>query len=126
VSPQRIAAIVLALIAADVAAAAPDNGAVRTRADALEVWSEAKQSWLAPEAFFDLEVAKLHGPTYGRTHDYPDYDRVKPWETLIDVLPDGRTCPMVFFHERWRRLPDVLAFDDRLRNYGGCRDVFDY
>lgn len=102
------------------------NGDLRERGARLEVWSTQRQAWVAPEQFFDAEIEALDGPTYGRTHDYPPYDTVSEWETLIDVLPDGRQCPMVFFHQRWRRLPDVLALDAKLREYGGCADVLDY
>ena len=104
--------------------ATPSNGDIRETAVGLEVWSSQAATWIAPQAFFDAEVARLGGPTYGHTADYPPYASVREWQTLVDVAPDGRACPMVFFHQRWRRLPDVLALDDRLRNWDGCRDVF--
>lgn len=103
-----------------------ENGDLKEVNGKLQVWYQDSNEWLTPEAFFAKEISRLDGPTYGRTSSYPDYDSVKEWETLIDVLPDGRSCPMVFFHSRWRRLPDVLALDERLRNYGGCKDVFNY
>lgn len=104
--------------------AAPENGALKEGEAALQVWSEARDQWVTPELFFTDDLASLNGPTYGRTHVYPPYAQVKEWQTLVDVLPDGRSCPMVFFHNRWRRLADVRALDVRLRNYGGCQDVF--
>ncbi len=106
--------------------AAPHNGEVREQADTLEVWSEGRSSWVSAELFFADDLASLNGPTYGVTHVYPPYEQVQEWQTLMDVLPDGRSCPMVFFHNRWRRLADVRALDVRLRNYDGCRDVFKY
>ena len=106
----------------------PRNGDLDKTKPTLTVWHAQTQQWTTPEAFFELELTRLNGPTYGtRTGDsYPDYDSVEEWQTLIDQLPDGRVCPMVFFHKRWRRLPDVLALDESLRNYDGCRDVFKF
>ena len=103
-----------------------NNGEQRQHKGKTQVWHGATEQWACPEDFFERELVRLKGPTYGtRTSDnYPEYNKVQEWETLIDQLPDGRVCPMVFFHNRWRRLPDVLALDDNLRNYGGCRDVF--
>lgn len=102
---------------------APSQGDVRDMKGELQLWYSARASWLSPEAFFDLELKRLNGPTYGRTSVYPPYSSVQEWETLIDVLADGSECPMVFFHSRWRRLPDVLALDTRARNHGGCKNV---
>lgn len=106
--------------------AAPENGETKETDGALQVWSDMRNQWVTPELFFADDLASLDGPTYGHTHDYPPYAQVQEWQTLVDVLPDGRSCPMVFFHSRWRRLADVRALDARLRNYGGCRDVFKY
>lgn len=103
----------------------PNQGDIRTVTGKMEVWYNENHRWVSPERFFELELKRLNGPSYGKTNTYPDYDTTKEWETLIEILPDGRECPMVFFHERWRRLADVLALDERLRNYGGCADVFD-
>lgn len=103
-----------------------ETGDIKEVGGSLQVWYQAADEWLTPEVFFEREISRLNGPTYGRTSKYPDYNSVQEWDTLIDILPDGRSCPMVFFHARWRRLPDVLALDERLRNYGGCKDVFNY
>lgn len=100
------------------------KGEVRVVTDQLEVWYDENHRWISPEQYFALELKRLDGPTYGTVVTYPAYESVTEWETLIDRLADGRECPMVFFHERWRRLPDVLDLDERLRNYGGCADVF--
>jgi len=116
----------LALLVLGQPVMAADNGEVREHNGELQVWSESRNSWIEPPLFFADDLKTLNGPTYGRTSTYPPYEQVKEWETLVDLLPDGRECPMVFFHNRWRRLPDVRALDDRLRNFGGCRDVFKY
>jgi len=118
--------LILALaLASSPAHAKPENGELRDDRGLLQVWSDKGNQWLDPENFFRIELDHLNGPTYGSVKTYPAYESVKEWESLIDILPDGRTCPMVFFHSRWRRLPDVLALDERLRNFGGCKDVFD-
>ena len=103
---------------------APVHGDVRETGDNIEVWHMKVVGWISPDEFFVIEIKRLNGPTYGTVGNYPPYEAVQEWDTLIDRLPDGRECPMVFFHARWRRLPDVLALDEHLRNYGGCRDVF--
>lgn len=121
--PATLALLLGSLLAAPVSAA-PTHGDPRETGGTLTVWSADAQSWIAPAEFFDAEMRKLDGPTYGRTSAYPPYASVREWQTLVDVLPDGRSCPMVFFHKRWRRLPDVLALDERLRNWDGCRGVF--
>ncbi|MEA2092979.1 MAG: hypothetical protein U9P11_00275 [Pseudomonadota bacterium] len=106
------------------ALSAPAHGEVRETSDNIKVWHTKVSGWISPNEFFVIEIKRLKGPTYGTVEDYPPYETVQEWDTLINQLPDGRECPMVFFHARWRRLPDVLALDERLRNYGGCRDVF--
>ncbi|CAA0090461.1 Uncharacterised protein [BD1-7 clade bacterium] len=125
-SLYQAASIFAAMMISTNVAALPENGHIDKAGNELRVWSQAQQSYVTPESYFEAEVKKLNGPTYGRTHQYPEYETVKDWETLIDVLPNGKgECPMVFFHQRWRRLPDVLALHEDLRNYGGCRYVFD-
>ena len=120
---QLILALVLAM-GSSVNVAAQEPGDVREVNGALQLWHAVQGSWISTEMYFDLELKRLNGPTYGTTSTYPPYDSVAEWETLVDVLDDGSVCPMVFFHSRWRRLPDVLALDTRIRNYGGCENVF--
>ena len=103
---------------------APVHGDVRESGENIEAWHRAVSGWISPDEFFAIEIKRLNGSTYGTVADYPPYENVNEWDTLIDQLPDGRQCPMVFYHARWRRLPDVLALDERLRNHGGCKDVF--
>jgi len=103
---------------------APAHGDVRGTGDSIEAWHMTAAGWVSPDEFFTIEIKRLKGPTYGTVEDYPPYESAQEWDTLIDRLPDGRECPMVFFHARWRRLPDVLALNERLRNHGGCKDVF--
>lgn len=105
---------------------APSHGDVQDKNKNLVVWHKDLSSWILPDEYFAIEIKQYDGQFYGTVTNYPPYDTVNEFDTLIDQLPDGRECPMVFFHQRWRRLPDVLALDERLRNYGGCKDVFNY
>lgn len=104
----------------------PEHGEVKDNLDKLIVWHSSQSSWISPEQYFTIEIKRYDGQSYGTVTQYPPYDTVNEFDTLVDKLPDGRVCPMVFFHQRWRRLPDVLALDERLRNYGGCKDVFNH
>lgn len=105
-------------------AGAQQQGDVQEIDGLLQIWHAEQGGWVGPETYFELELIRLDGPTYGKVSVYPSYKSVAEWETLVDVLDDGSVCPMVFFHSRWRRLPDVLALDERIRNYGGCANVF--
>ena len=103
---------------------APSHGDVQKKLNNLIVWHKDLASWISPEKYFAIEIKHYDGQSYGTVTQYPSYETVTEFDTLVDRLPDGRVCPMVFYHQRWRRLPDVLALDKRLRNYGGCKDVF--
>ena len=104
---------------------AAKHGEERKSYGELEVYHQHSSRWLSVDDFFLEEIQRLNGPTYVVSNDqYPSYNSVSEWETLIDVLPDGSHCPMVFFHNRWRRLADVLALSKKLRNWGGCARVF--
>lgn len=105
---------------------APEHGDVQGNENNIKVWHKDLTSWISPEEYFTIEIKRYDGKSYGTVSSYPAYDTVNEFDTLIDKLPDGQECPMVFFHQRWRRLPDVLALDERLRNYGGCKDVFKF
>lgn len=105
---------------------APSHGDVKGKNDSIVVWHKDLSNWVHPDEYFAIEIKRYVGQSYGTVTRYPPYETVNEFDTLIDKLPDGRECPMVFFHQRWRRLPDVLALDERLRNYGGCKDVFNF
>jgi len=107
-----------------IAHSAPSHGDVKGDLKNLVVWHQDLSKWIKPDDYFSIEIKRYDGRNYGTVTDYPPYETVNEFDTLTDKLPDGRVCPMVFFHQRWRRLPDVLALDESLRNYGGCKDVF--
>jgi len=109
-----------------IAHSAPSHGDVKGDLKNLVVWHQDVSNWIQPTEYFAIEIKRYDGKSYGTVTDYPPYETVNEFDTLTDILPDGRVCPMVFYHQRWRRLPDVLALDERLRNYGGCKDVFNY
>ena len=94
--------------------------------DNITLWHKDLSNWINPDEYFAIQIKRYDGQFYGTVTDYPPYETVNEFDTLIDKLPDGRVCSMVFFHQRWRRLPDVLALDERRRNYGGCKDVFNF
>ena len=108
------------------APSAPSHGDVQDSGNNIKVWHRDLSNWVSPDKYFAIEIKRYDGKSYGIVTSYPAYETVNEFDTLIDKLPDGRECPMVFFHQRWRRLPDVLALDERLRNFGGCKDVFNF
>ena len=69
---------------------APAHGDVRESGDGIKVWHMSVSGWITPEEFFSIEIKRLEGPTYGTVGDYPPYEDVQEWDTLIDRLPDGR------------------------------------
>ncbi len=111
---------------------AMEDGEDRLNSGKVEVYSEQTKRWIDPDAYFSQEIKRIQSEKgskhYGdiRGGKYPPYESVGEWDVLVDILPDNRQCPMVFFHNRWRRLPDVLALSSQMRNWGGCQDVFNY
>ena len=75
-------AIIVLVLASRAAFSAPEQGDLRESAGKLRVWHTAQQSWVSPETFFQLELRRLNGPTYGSITEYPPYSSVKEWETL--------------------------------------------
>lgn len=102
---------------------APARGEVCEASDSIEVWHLTAAGWASPDDCFVIELKRPKGPTYGTVKNYPSKDAVQEWDTLIDQLPDGSQCPTVFFYDCWRRAPNVLAPDERLRNQGGRKKV---
>lgn len=76
------------------------------------------------EAFW-LEYAQANGGiTWGRSAQYPEYDKVQEGDTFMVELSQG-PCLMEFFHQRWRRANDVRRWHPSINEYGGCPYVFD-
>jgi len=100
------------------------EGQVKQFSSEFQAWNAEKKSWLKIEDFWRAYANRQGGLTWGERSDYPPYDQVKEFDTLIIQLPQGN-CMMMFFHSRWRRANDVRRWDDVHNDYGGCPFVFD-
>ena len=90
----------------------------------LTIWSDQSQSWLTVEKFW-LEYANSKDSRFwGKSKDYPEYQKVNEFDTLLIELAKG-SCLMEFFHGRWRLANDVRRWNDKLNEYAGCPTVFD-
>ncbi|WP_035385502.1 hypothetical protein [Ferrimonas futtsuensis] len=99
------------------------HGEVDRTMSPWQVWNGDLGSWTSLEAFWLAQAAKNGGLSWGRGSDYPEYDQVQEYDTLIIELSSG-PCMMEFFHSRWRRANDVRRWDPAFNDYGGCPDVF--
>ena len=101
------------------------DGKVRVNADnTLQAWDAQGEEWVEIEVFWDRYVARRSGLTWGSRTDYPPYDQVSEYDTMIIELDSGN-CLMEFFHTRWRRANDVRRWDEAFNEYGSCPNVFD-
>lgn len=82
------------------------------------------QSGADVESFWLAYAESKGGLTWGKTSEYPEYEKVKEGDTMIVEVAQG-PCLMEFFHERWRRANDVRRWDESMNEYGGCPYVFD-
>lgn len=76
------------------------------------------------ELFWQRYIASKGGLTWGRSSEYPDYDKVKEGDTFMVELKQG-SCLMEFFHGRWRRANDVWRWGEAMNEYAACPYVFD-
>lgn len=102
------------------ALAAPDNSDTQETSPQSVTWTQGSDV----ESFWLSYAESKGGLTWGRTSEYPDYDKVKEGDTLMVELKQG-PCLMEFFHSRWRRANDVRRWDDSINSFGGCPYVFD-
>jgi len=101
------------------------NGTVRQLADgSSQAWSNQDESWVDLETFWLRYAEGRGGLTWGRRTEYPSYDQVGEFDTMIIELESG-PCLMEFFHTRWRRANDVRRWDPAFNDYAGCATVFD-
>lgn len=119
---RQILAIVLMCYFSSTAAQTLTNGQFKPDSSQL-VWDVKSANWVTPEQFWQNYVAEKGGLTWAKSAQYPEYDRVKERDTFLVELDSG-TCLMEFFHQRWRRANDVVRWDTRFNQYGGCADVF--
>lgn len=96
----------------------------QSNSDKIEVWNENTAKWGNVESFWrDFEKSN-EGNSWGRSVNYPNYDDVNEFDTIIIELKQG-ACLMQFYHSRWRRANDVQRWNDNFNEYGGCPYVFD-
>ena len=101
------------------------DGTVRQLADgSSQAWSNQDESWVDLETFWLRYAESRGGLTWGRRTEYPSYDQVSEFDTMIIELESG-PCLMEFFHTRWRRANDVRRWDPAFNDYAGCATVFD-
>jgi hypothetical protein len=90
----------------------------------IETWNENTKSWGTIEEFWLSHANKQGGLTWGKSKSYPDYSKVKEFDSLLIELPQG-LCLMEFYHTRWRRANDVRRWDDAFNEYSACPYVFE-
>ncbi|MGI9284391.1 MAG: hypothetical protein ACR2P1_03320 [Pseudomonadales bacterium] len=101
------------------------DGYVQSRPNGMfRAWDAENEVWLKPAKFWQRYAARRGGLTWGPRSDYPPYEQVKEFDTLLIELESG-PCLMEFFHSRWRRANDVRRWDEKFNEYGGCPNVFD-
>lgn len=89
----------------------------------LQVWNDANNEWNSIELFWQHFSKTNKAKAWGSTNEYPNFDDVNEFDTLIIKLKEG-ACLMQFYHSRWRRANDVQRWDDAFNEYGGCPYVF--
>ena len=125
----RMAALVIfpsvfSMAQLSLADAVPANGKLRCGEGHCAVWSGKTGDWLSPEAFWLQYAAANDGSFWGKSQEYPPYEKVGEHDTLL--VDSGRgLCLMEFFHSRWRRANDVRRWDPGFSEVGGCPYVFD-
>lgn len=107
------------------AQATPRAGKVMQFAGEQKAWHQPSGKWLGLRDFWLAYAQQKGGLTWGVRSDYPPYDDVREFDTMLIQTPEGE-CLMEFFHERWRRANDVRRWDDAFNIYSGCATVFEY
>lgn len=116
------------LLSTQLAWSAPDDyhdGQVREGSNGeLQAWDKENSRWLGIEGFWQAYADRKGGYTWGKSTEYPPYNQVNEFDTLLIQLDSGN-CLMEFFHSRWRRANDVRRWDESFNVYGSCPRVFD-
>lgn len=100
------------------------NGQIRDHDGEPLAWSAENEQWLSPLDFWKAYAESQGGITWGTTSEYPEYNKVKEFDTIL-IEVKGGYCLMEFFHNRWRRANDVRRWDPKFNDYAGCPHVFD-
>lgn len=117
--------MVFSIISSNLLAADPADGDLRRNDEnKMTIWIESSSEWMTVESFW-IKFSKTNGGhAWGKLKEYPEYNKVKEYDTLMIVTEKGE-CLMEFFHQRWRRANDVRRWNEALNNYAGCPYVFD-
>ena len=91
---------------------------------ALSLWSEEDKKHIPVETFWRQYADTKGGLTWGEGREYPEYEKVKEFDTFLVEVDQGK-CLMEFFHSRWRRAQDVRRWDPQYNQLLGCPHVFD-
>ena len=94
--------------------------AVETSTHAAPTWSQG----VDVEAFWQQYADSKGGITWGKSSEYPEYDKVREGDTFWVEMSEG-PCLMELFHSRWRRANDVRRWHPSVNDHGGCPYVFD-
>ena len=125
---MRVILATALLLSTQLAWSAPEDyrdGQVREgNSGELQAWDKENGRWLGIEGFWDAYTDRKGGITWGKSTEYPPYNQVNEFDTLLIQLDSGN-CLMEFFHSRWRRANDVRRWDESFNTYGGCPRVFD-
>lgn len=92
--------------------------------DNLIAWDAQQEKWMTIEKFWLAFVNRTGGLTWAEDIEYPDYDKVKEFDTFMVRMRQGK-CLMQFHHQKWRRAQDVNRWDEKFNLYGACPYVFD-
>ena len=100
------------------------DGQIRDSAAGAVAWDGQQQQWVSVEQFWVNYAGRKGGLTWGRSAEYPEYEKVNEFDTFMVELSQG-PCLMEFFHSRWRRANDVQRWDPKHNEQAGCPHVFD-
>lgn len=92
--------------------------------DSLIAWDGMQEKWLTVEKFWKAFAERNGGITWGEDIEYPDYEKVKEFDTFMVRMKEGK-CLMQFHNKMWRRAQDVNRWDEKFNLYGACPYVFD-
>jgi len=118
-SHKFIALLSAAVLSFSAGAATSDNANNTTTTQEV-VWTSGADI----EAFWLRYADSKGGLIWGRSAEYPEYEKVREGDTLMIELKQG-PCLMEFFHNRWRRANDVRRWDESINSFAGCPHVFE-
>ena len=121
---KNLSAILLLTLSLHAFSEPPKHGDVKVDNNIQQAWSDTSKSWLSIEDFWKEYTDARGGLTWGEGTEYPEYNKVKEFDTFLVQVKQGK-CLMEFFHSRRRRANDVRRWNPAFNDYGGCPNVFD-